>query len=107
MKQSTIMGLMIGTMAGITVAVGLHMLLSAQPSLVLGWLGPVLATVAAPGARMIGLFSDHATSHEMGILTHWLSLQLTLVAIGAGTGALVGFIAERWRIRSSEQPSPG
>jgi len=106
MKQSTIMGLMIGTMVGIALAVGLHMLLTAQPSLVHSWLGLVLTRVAAPGARMIGLFSDHATSHEMGVLTHWLSLQLTLVTLGATTGALAGFIADRWRTRASDEPSP-
>jgi len=107
MKQSTIMGLMIGTMAGIALAVGLHMLLTAQPSLVHTWLGGVLARVAAPGARMIGLFSDQAASHEMGILTHWLSLQLSLVALGASTGALVAFFAERWRTQASGEPTQG
>ncbi len=107
MKQRVLMGLMIGTMAGIAVAVGLHMLLSAQPELARGGFGVLLARIAAPGARLIGLLAPGSGSHELGILTHWLSLQLTVAGSGAVVGALIGFIAERRRAQAAEPPATG
>ena len=97
------MGLMIGAMVGITTAVGLHTLLSARPGLVSTWLGSLLVFISAPGVRLIGLVSSHATSHELGMLSHWLSLQITIVLGAAVIGALVGFAAQR--VRTS--PPPG
>lgn len=104
MKPRAGMGLMIGAMAGMAVAVGLHMLLSAQPELVSGWLGVLLARISAPGARLFGLLSARMASQELGILSYWLSLQLTLVSGGAVIGTLIGFAAERARTTRPAEP---
>mgnify|MGYP006971859311 CR=1 FL=1 len=96
MKRA-LQGSMIGTMAGIATAVGLHMLLSAQPSLAGTGLGVLLASFSAPGARLIGAITGWSGSHELGMLAHWLSLQLTLLAAGGVLGALAGIVTGQRR----------
>lgn len=107
MRRQATMGLMIGAMVGMSAAVGLHMLLSSHPELADGWLGALLARLATPGARMIGWAVQGASSHELGILGAWLSLQFTLVLGGALIGGLVGFAAESLRRDRSSHGASG
>lgn len=90
-------GLMIGTMAGAGMAMCLHTLLTLQPSLATGPLGDMVASLAAPGARLIALVSPRWGSHELGMLSHWISLQFTLLLLGAGVGAGVAIVTGKRR----------
>ena len=104
--RRTALGAMVGTMVGITLAVGLHTLLTARPELAAGWLGVTLARVSAPGAWLIGHLTGHHGSHEMGILAAWLSLQLTLVLGGAVLGLTIAILVDlRRKIPSSADES--
>lgn len=107
MRRRVLLGAMFGTMAGMAAAMGLHTLLTAQPELAAGPLGQALATMAAPGARLIALISPHAGMGELGILSHWLSLQLTLVLLGALTGLIAGGIVQFHSARTPDTPPPG
>jgi hypothetical protein len=96
MRRATL-GFMIGCMAGACLAVGSHLLLNAQPQLAAGVVGRVLAWLSAPGANLLAALTPLSTSHESGMLAHWISLQLTLLLGGGFVGTLMGILTEQRR----------
>ncbi len=100
MKRGALMGTMIGTMAGIALAMGVHTLFYLHPPLGETWLAQLLVLVSTPGARLLSLLSGRPLTQELGIVFYWLSLQLTLVGGGALCGCLAGAL---WRRRSRQQ----
>jgi hypothetical protein len=107
LKRQLLLGAMFGTMAGMAVAMAVHTLLSAHPELAAGGLGQALAALSAPGARLIAMLGARAGMNGLGALAHWLSLQLTLVGLGALIGLLAGFIAQARRPRTPDSPPAG
>jgi hypothetical protein len=83
---------MIGAMAGVGLAVGLHAIFSTWPALAAGWPGAVMAWIARPGVLLVGAVARQPFHQELGIVAAWLSLQLTLVVGGALLGAVVGVL---------------
>ncbi len=106
MRRPTV-GAMVGTMAGITLAVALHTLLQAQPQLAAGWLGTVLLALSAPGARLVCLLTRLPCNHELGMVAHWISLQLTLVSVGALVGTAVAIVTGQRRQAPPNEASTG
>lgn len=106
MRRPTV-GAMIGTMAGITTAVGLHLLLQWQPQLAATWLGAALLALAAPGAKLVCLLTALPCSHELGMIAHWISMQLTLVVGGALVGTTVAILTGQRRQKPSREGGSG
>ena len=106
MKRST-MGAMVGTMAGISLALGLHLLLQWQPQLAATWLGTALVALSAPGAKLLCLLTALSCSHELGMIAHWISMQLTLLIGGALVGTTVAILTGQRRQRPSQGDATG
>lgn len=84
------MGGMVGAMAGVALAVGVHIVFSTWPGLAAGWPGLVLVWIARPGVRLAEAAVRHPFQQELGMIAAWLSLQLTLVLGAAALGVAVG-----------------